>query len=152
MRVRGGSLAHGYWQRPRQTREAFRGEWYVSGDMMTRDADGWYTYQGRADDLLKVSGRWFAPGEVEECLLAHPRVAEAAAVGMADADGLVVPAAFVVAPPDLDAEALRAHCGERIDSYKIPRSFAVLSDLPRTHLGKVDRGALKRLASDGMRR
>ena len=169
MRVRGGSRAHGYWQHPRQSRAAFQGEWYVSGDMMTRDADGWFTYQGRADDLLKVSGRWFSPTEVEGCLLSHPGVSDAAVVGVADDEGLVAPAAFVVArttvragsvgpahaprsnaPPVPDADALKAHCLGRIESYKIPRSFHVLPDLPRTHLGKVDRGALKRLALQTM--
>ena len=149
MRVRGGSLAHGYWQHPRRTREAFQGEWYVSGDMMTRDADGWFTYQGRADDLFKVSGRWFSPGEVEGCLLAHPGVAEAAVVGVADDEGLAAPVAFVVAAEArVDEEELRRHCLGRIESYKVPRSLHVESDLPRTHLGKVDRGALKRIALD----
>ena len=71
MRVRGGSRANGYWQHPGETRRAFAGEWYISGDMMTRDADGYFTYQGRADDLLKVSGKWFSPREAEECLLRH---------------------------------------------------------------------------------
>ena len=161
MRVRGGSRAHGYWQRPRETRRAFAHDWYVSGDMMTRDEDGCFTYQGRADDLLKVSGKWFSPREVEECLLRHPGVREAAVVGVADADGLVAPVAFVVpatsvvrtsdpdAPdatgPDgaVTASALRDHAGARLESYKIPRRVHLLDDLPRTHLGKVDRGALK---------
>ena len=74
MRVRGGSRAHGYWQHPAETRRAFAHDWYVSGDMMTRDEDGCFTYQGRADDLLKVSGKWFSPREAEECLLQHPGV------------------------------------------------------------------------------
>ena len=153
MRVRGGSRAHGYWQHPRETRRAFAHDWYVSGDMMTRDADGWFTYQGRADDLLKVSGRWFSPREVEECLLSHPDVAEAAVVGVEDEGGLVVPVAFVVLaggpehagqPADATEASLRAHALACLESYKIPRAVHVLADFPRTHLGKVDRGALKR--------
>ena len=166
MRVRGGSRAHGYWQRPRETRRAFAHDWYVSGDMMTRDEDGHFIYQGRADDLLKVSGKWFSPREVEECLLRHPGVGEAAVVGVADADGLVVPEAFVVPSrgpeasdatgaraagpgasgrgPALTPSALRDHAGAHLESYKIPRRIHLLDDLPRTHLGKVDRGALKR--------
>ena len=172
MRVRGGSCAHGYWQRPRATRRAFAHDWYISGDMMTRDEDGSFTYQGRADDLLKVSGKWFSPGEAEECLLQHPGVREAAVVGIPDDDGLLVPVAFVVPetarptapnrapaapaapetanadPPGCaaaaDAETLRDHARERIESYKIPKEIHVLAELPRTHLGKVDRGALKR--------
>lgn len=148
MRVRGGSRAHGYWQRPRETRRAFAHDWYISGDMMTRDEDGFFTYQGRADDLLKISGKWFSPREAEECLLQHPDVREAAVVGIADDDGLVVPVAFVVpadpATAEATAAALRDHARGRIESYKIPREIHILADLPRTHLGKVDRGALKR--------
>ena len=172
MRVRGGSLAHGYWQHPGETRRAFAHDWYISGDMMTRDEDGYFTYQGRADDLLKVSGKWFSPREAEECLLTHPDVAEAAVVGVEDADGLVVPVAFVVPaagsataaaatrPADVAdpadrtpaastdpaiQSALVAHAGARLESYKVPREIHLLDDFPRTHLGKVDRGALKRM-------
>ncbi|MCB1057153.1 MAG: benzoate-CoA ligase family protein, partial [Acidobacteria bacterium] len=96
--VRGDSRAIAYWQRMDKTRQAFRGEWYVSGDMVERDADGYFTYRGRADDLLKVSGRWLATREVEECLALHPEVEEAAVVGVVDGNGLTVPKAFVVAP------------------------------------------------------
>ncbi len=147
MRVRGGSRAHGYWQHPRETRRAFARDWYISGDMMTRDADGYFTYQGRADDLLKVSGKWFSPREAEECLLAHSDVREAVVVGVEDEDGLVVPAAFVVLREgaDMVSAALEAHARTRLESYKVPRTIRPLEDLPRTHLGKVDRGALKRL-------
>lgn len=152
MRVRGGSRAHGYWQHPRETRRAFAHDWYVSGDMMTRDADGWFTYQGRADDLLKVSGKWFSPREAEECLLGHPDVREAAVVGIEDENGLVAPVAFVVlagepgggAAAGTAEAALRAQALTRLESYKVPRAIHVLAGFPRTHLGKVDRGALKR--------
>ena len=164
MRVRGGSRAHGYWQHPDETRRAFAHDWYVSGDMMTRDEDGYFTYQGRADDLLKVSGKWFSPPEAEECLLAHPDVAEAAVVGVEDEDGLVVPVAFVVLAAggttaaadaaDRDTASstaravqstLRAHADAHLETYKVPRQIYILANFPRTHLGKVDRGALKRL-------
>ncbi len=154
MRVRGGSRAHGYWQHPEETRHAFAGEWYISGDMMTRDRDGYFSYQGRADDLLKVSGKWFSPREAEECLLQHPYVKEAAVVGIETEDGLTVPEAFVVlspaaadpaaVDPAIAQAALRTHVAARLESYKHPRAIHVLPDLPRTHLGKVDRGALKR--------
>ena len=148
MRVRGGSRAHGYWQHPAETRRAFAGEWYVSGDMMTRDADGYFAYQGRADDLLKVSGKWFSPQEAEECLLEHPNVKEAAVVGVETQDGLTTPEAFVVlvagADPETADATLQAHVKQRLESYKNPRRVHILDDLPRTHLGKVDRGALKR--------
>lgn len=148
MRVRGGSRAHGYWQHPRETRRAFAGEWYVSGDMMTRDADGYFTYQGRDDDLLKVSGKWFAPREAEECLLESPDVSEAAVVGVESEDGLTVPVAFVVPAEGADPEtaplSARTHLAGKLESYKHPREIHLLADLPRTHLGKVDRGALRR--------
>ncbi|MDE2761815.1 MAG: benzoate-CoA ligase family protein [Gemmatimonadota bacterium] len=148
MRVRGGSRAHGYWQHPGATRSSFAGAWYISGDMMTRDADGYFTYQGRDDDLLKVSGKWFSPREAEECLLEHPDVGEAAVVGIENEDGLAVPVAFVVpaaggGPRGVPA-AIRAHLGESLESYKHPREVHLLAELPRTHLGKVDRGTLKR--------
>ena len=165
MRVRGGSRAHGYWQHPDETRRAFAHDWYVSGDMMTRDEDGYFTYQGRDDDLLKVSGKWFSPREAEECLLAHPDVAEAAVLGIENEDGLVVPVGFVVLAAGSDSAAadasdqdtlpntartirsnLRAHTGAHLESYKVPREIHILDDFPRTHLGKVDRGALKRLS------
>ena len=148
MRVRGGSRAHGYWQHPEATRRAFAGEWYISGDMMSRDRDGYFTYQGRDDDLLKVSGKWFSPREAEECLLEHRDVKEVVVVGIETEEGLTVPAAFVVpaedARPATVGAAIRAHLAARLESYKHPREIHLLAELPRTHLGKVDRGALKR--------
>lgn len=150
--VRGGSRALGYWQDLPKTAEVFRGEWFVGGDMARRDADGFFSYAGRADDALKVGGKWLLPAEVEDCLLQHPAVTEAAVVGVRDPSGLVKPVAFVVAAgagradPGLEA-ALQRHCLERLEPYKHPRRVFPLADLPRTHLGKVDRSALKRLAA-----
>ncbi|HVW32568.1 MAG TPA: benzoate-CoA ligase family protein [Acidimicrobiia bacterium] len=148
--VRGDSLALGYWQDSAKSREAFRGEWYASGDLVSRDADGFVFYVGRGDDALKVGGKWLLPAEVEDCLLGYPAVTEAAVVGVPDATGLTRPVAFVVAgaasgDDDLPA-ALRRHCLEKMDAYKHPRQVFVVPDLPRTHLGKVDRGALRRRA------
>ena len=158
--VRGGSRAIAYWHRMRRTMEAFRGEWYVSGDMVSRDADGVFTYAGRADDMLKVSGKWLARGEVESCILEHPDVAEVAVVGVTGENGLTVPRACVVRrngpgaeasgsrrePVDdaAFADALRAWVRERLEPYKYPREVVFLDALPRTHLGKVDRAALRR--------
>ena len=143
--VRGDSLANGYWQQLEKTRAAFRGEWYVSGDLVRRDADGYYTYCGRADELLKVGGRWLAPQEVEGCLLQHPLVKEVAVVGIEDAAGLTKPHAFVVAKEERTglAEELQAFARERLEPYKAPRTVRFLDVLPRTHLGKVDRGKLR---------
>lgn len=144
--VRGNSRAIAYWQQMDRTRAAFRGEWYVSGDMVRRDADGTFVYCGRGDDMLKVSGKWLSPQEVENCLLRHPLVAEVAVVGMTDAAGLVKPRAYVVARerrPGLDEE-LKTWVKEKLEPYKYPREVVFMDVLPRTHLGKVDRARLKR--------
>jgi len=146
--VRGASRALGYWQQLERTQQAFRGEWYVSGDLIAMDEDGYVHYCGRGDELLKVSGKWLAPAEVEGCLLQHAAVVEAAVVGRADANGLTKPVAFVVARErraGLDAE-LQAFVRERLDAYKAPREVTFVDALPRTHLGKVDRGRLRREA------
>jgi benzoate-CoA ligase len=144
--VRGNSRAIGYWQQMEKTKESFRGEWYVSGDMICRDEDGYFTYCGRADDMLKVGGKWLSPQEVENCLLQHPAVAEVAVVGVIDEHGLTKPHAFVKASakqsPGL-AEELQAFVRERLEPYKYPRTVVFLDELPRTHLGKVDRGRLR---------
>ncbi|MGH7540855.1 MAG: benzoate-CoA ligase family protein [Gemmatimonadota bacterium] len=159
--VRGDSRALGYWQRSAKTAAAFRGEWYVSGDMVTRDADGVFTYQGRGDDMLKVSGKWLSPKEVEDCLLAHPAVREVAVVGLEE-EGLVKPAACVVLRSGEDgspvsgapgpanaalAEELQAFVRDRLAPYKYPRRVLFVEELPRTHLGKVDRGRVRELAA-----
>jgi benzoate-CoA ligase family protein len=153
--VRGESRAIGYWRNMEATSRAFRGEWYVSEDMLSRDADGYFTYRGRADDMLKVSGKWLSPQEVENRLLEHPRVLEAAVVGVMEPDGLTYPYAYVVAAPEtgaagatLEAE-LVAYIRERLESYKAPRSVTFMDSLPRTHLGKVDRGRLRATARAG---
>jgi benzoate-CoA ligase family protein len=151
--VRGDSRALGYWQDVPQSHDAFRGEWFASSDLVRRDADGFVHYVGRGDDALKVGGKWLLPAEVEDCLLTHAAVTEAAVVGVPDRTGLTRPVAFVVpaasagagAPADLGAE-LQQHCLTHLDAYKHPRRVFVVADLPRTHLGKVDRGALRRLA------
>jgi benzoate-CoA ligase family protein len=149
--VRGGSRATAYWRNMAATEQVFRGEWVVTGDLIVKDADGYVTYVGRGDDALKVKGRWLLPAEVESCLLAHDRVVECAVVGAADTDGLVKPVAFVVAasPDDALADELRHWVLDRLEPYKHPRRVIVLDDFPRTHLGKIDRGALKRRATAG---
>jgi benzoate-CoA ligase family protein len=143
--VRGGSRALGYWQQLDKTQTCFRGEWVVTGDLVRRDADGYYTYGGRSDELLKVGGKWLSPTEVESCLLLHPAVAQVAVVGVADANGLVKPCAYVVPRERREglAEELRAFACDRLEPYKHPRSVVFLDALPMTHLGKVDRGRLR---------
>jgi benzoate-CoA ligase family protein len=158
LRVRGASRALGYWHEAERTASAFQGEWYVTGDLVSRDPDGYFTYAGRADDMLKVGGKWVAPAEVEDCLLGHAAVKECAVVGATDANGLVKPWAFVVrkeatspagggrAPAPALAEELKAFVRERLAPYKYPREVVFVESLPRTHLGKVDRGRLRREA------
>ena len=144
--VKGESRAIGYWQQMDDTMRAFRGEWYVSGDMLRRNADGTFVYCGRSDDMLKVSGKWLSPGELENCLVSHPAVREVAVVGVRNAEGLVKPCAFVVSdrPSAALAAELQAYAKARLEPYKYPREVVFLEKLPRTHLGKVDRGALSR--------
>ena len=144
--VRGGSRALGYWQDLPQTMEAFRGEWFVAGDLLRRDDEGFFWYVGRGDDAVKVGGKWLLPAEVESCLLEHPAVAEAAVVGVPDEAGLTKPVAFVVAHDgggdDLE-RVLVEHCLARLEPYKHPRRVIVTATLPRTHLGKVNRAELR---------
>jgi benzoate-CoA ligase family protein len=144
--VRGGSRAIAYWQHQEKTESGFRGEWYVSGDMIRQEESGLFIYCGRADDMLKVSGKWLATREVEECLELHPSVREAAVVGVLDDHGLTKPHAFVVAndPSPQLAQALQDFVRSRLEPYKYPRRIEFMADLPRTHLGKVDRGKLRR--------
>ena len=150
--VRGDSLGLGYHDRPEETTRAFRDGWYVSGDMISMDQDGWVTYCGRSDDMLKVSGKWLSPKELESCLLAHPSVREVAVVGARTTDGLVKPHAWVIlkaeATPAVNLEEeLKEWARTRLQPYKYPREVTFVEELPRTHLGKVDRGALARRSS-----
>jgi benzoate-CoA ligase family protein len=151
MWVAGGARATAYWQRMERTEEAFRGRWYASGDMVRRDPDdGTFTYCGRGDDMLKVSGKWLSPGEVENCLMRHEAVREVAVVGVEVAGGLVKPKAFVLAAVGHSPNAelgrhLQDWVRSRLEPYKYPREVEFLDDFPRTHLGKIDRGALKSL-------
>jgi benzoate-CoA ligase family protein len=143
--VGGDSRAIGYWHAMDKSMAAFRGRWYVTGDLVSRDADGYFHYGGRADDMLKVGGKWLAPGELENCLLGHPEVRECAVVGVKDAAGLVKPRAYVVARAPragLD-EDLKAYVRQNLEPYKYPREVVFVDALPRTHLGKVDRGKLR---------
>lgn len=148
MWVRGDSRAWGYWQEMAKTQEAFRGEWFVGGDLVSRDAEGYVTYHGRGDDVLKVGGKWLVPAEVEACLMRHSAVRECAVVGVVDAAGLTKPYAFVISPnpsPELAAE-LKDFVMRELSPYKHPRHVVFVDDLPRTHLGKIDRGKLRREA------
>lgn len=147
--VRGGSVGAGYWQKREQTQAAFLGSWLRTGDKYIRDSDGFFTFCGRSDDLMRVSGQWVSPLEVEAALLEHPRVVECAVVASADSDGLDRPRAFVVLtePADGDsvalAEELRAHARARLAPFKAPRWIEIVSELPKTPTGKIQRFRLR---------
>lgn len=144
--VKGDSRGLCYWQAAEKSQEALRGPWFVSSDLVSQDEEGYFRYCGRGDEMLKVAGRWLAPQEVESCLLTHPAVKECCVVGVVCEDGLMRPHAYVVsrqpAGPELE-QTLKDHALASLDAYKHPRRVFFLENLPRTHLGKVDRGALR---------
>jgi benzoate-CoA ligase family protein len=144
--VRGESLGLGYFGDPERTEEAFRGEWFAGGDLVSIDADGYVTHRGRADDAIKVKGKWFRPQEVESTLLDHPAVKAAAVVAVEDDSGLAKPVAFVVAGEEVTSQELIDWSIEHLEAYKHPRRVFFVDELPQTHLGKVDRAALKQSA------
>lgn len=148
LKVRAPSAAAGYWCRTDATRTVFEGEWINTGDLFTRDADGFFVCHGRAGDMIKSGGIWVAPSEVENVLLRHPSVAAACVVAAPDPDGLDRPVACVVpaAPGHLDADALAAFCREQLPSHKRPRHFLPVAALPTTGTGKVDRRRVAREA------
>ncbi|QIL83956.1 benzoate-CoA ligase family protein [Diaphorobacter sp. HDW4A] len=147
--IKGPSTALMYWNNRSKSRDTFRGEWLKSGDKYSRDADGYYTYAGRSDDMLKVSGIYVSPFEVEATLMQHPAVLEAAVVGKMDQDGLVKPKSFVVCKPGRSAseEELKAFVKERLAPYKYPRFIEFVAELPKTATGKIQRFRLREPAA-----
>jgi len=146
LRVRGDSLAAGYWQRAEATRRAFRGDWFVTGDQAVEGTDGRFRVVGRTDDMLKVSGQWVSPLDVENVVAGVDGVRECAVVGAADQSDLVELVACVVCAPD-DAERLREQiaraCADALPRFKRPKRIVVLDALPRTATGKVQRFLLR---------
>ena len=143
--VKGDSIATGYWCRSEVSRRVFRGEWLRTGDIYARDHDGYYTCLGRSDDVLKVSGMWVSPAEVETRLRAHPGVEQAVVVTIPDSDGLDKPVACVVARPgqQLTEDELVAFCRAGLAAFKRPRHVLFLTELPLTATGKVQRFRLR---------
>lgn len=138
----------GYFMKTAETRKVFRGEWFVSADKFRRDAEGRFWYGGRTDDLLKVGGRFLAPIEVENVLLAHPAVAEVAVVGFLDREGLLKPRAFVVPreghePGESLGRELQDWAKARLQPWKYPRQILFRDSLPKSDRGKVLRTALR---------
>jgi benzoate-CoA ligase family protein len=146
--VRGPTSAIGYWSDRARSLEAFHGPWTRTGDRYVRDADGYWTYCGRADDMLKVGGIWVSPFEVESALAAHEAVLEAAVVGAEDGDGLIKPKAFVVLQAGREGsgaliEELKAFVKERLAPFKYPRWIEIVGELPKTATGKIQRYKLR---------
>jgi len=145
LQIGGPTAALMYWNNRARTKNTFAGEWTRSGDKYTKDADGYYTYGGRSDDMLKVGGIYVSPFEVEACLMTHPSILEAAVIGVADQEGLVKPKAYVVlkAGQRASAEDLQAHVKTRLAPYKYPRWIEFVPELPKTATGKIQRFKLR---------
>lgn len=147
LHVRGESAALCYWQAHEASKETFRGDLVITGDLFRMDEDGYYYYEGRADELLKVGGKFVAPHEVEECLLSHEGVEQAAVIGWKDKEDLIKPRAFVVAAKGQAADesfgaSLQEWVRTKLSPHKYPRVVTFLDDLPKNDRGKVDRRAL----------
>jgi 4-hydroxybenzoate-CoA ligase len=148
--ARGPTAGEGYWNQRQKSRRTFAGEWTFTGDKYFCDADGYYHYCGRTDDMFKVSGMWVSPFEVEAALASHEAVLEAAVIGKQDADGLIKPKAFIVLRNGFTAdenliETLRVHVKQCAGPWKYPRWIDIRPDLPRTATGKLQRFKLREL-------
>ena len=148
MWVKGGARALGYWQQQEASRKAFVGEWYASGDLMIKDEEGYYTFCGRSDDMIKVAGKFASPKEVEDVLMKSSLVRECAVVGRADQSGLMKLFAFITlnSTSDIDEEdvitTIQKLLTSQLDRYKLPKQIIILESFPKTHLGKINRGSL----------
>ena len=146
--IKGESTCAYYWNQHEKTRQTIQGEWIRTGDKYYRDADGYYWYGGRSDDMLKAGGIWVSPVEIESVLIDHEAVQECAVIGREDGDGLAKPFAFVVlketvsGSPEL-AAALQAFVRERLAEYKRPRGVEFVAELPKTATGKLQRFKLR---------
>ena len=146
----GESSAAGYWNQREKSRRTFVGEWTRTGDKYLRRPDGVYTYCGRTDDMFKVSGIWVSPFEVEDALISHPKVLEAAVVPAEDDNGLIKPKAFVVLRDRRENdggralyEELKVHVKRAIGPWKYPRWIEFVDSLPKTATGKIQRFMLR---------
>ncbi|MDO5692329.1 MAG: benzoate-CoA ligase family protein [Pseudomonadota bacterium] len=148
--IAGPSAAMMYWGNRSKTRETFQGGWTKSGDKYVRNEDGSYTYGGRSDDMLKVSGIYVSPFEVEATLVQHPAVLEAAVVGKQDSDGLTKTKAFVILKAGAEAteDELKAFVKDRLAPYKYPRFIEFVTELPKTATGKIQRFKLREQSVD----
>ncbi len=146
--ISGDSMALEYWQQREKSRQTFRGDWCVSADKFRQDEQGYFYFCGRGDDMLKVNGKWLSPLEVENVLLSHPAVREAAVIGFKDSDGLEKPKAFVVlqdgkSPSEPLSEELKAHVRNALEPFKAPRQVQFVEALPKSDRGKVLKAQLR---------
>lgn len=154
--IKGESIAAGYWNRHEQTKQTFCGEWINTHDKFMADEDGYYWYAGRTDDMIKVSGQAVWPTDVEGVLQRHPAVLESGVVGVADADGLLKPRAYVVLKdgcepsPELASE-LQTFVKQNTAPHKYPRTVVFLHALPKTATGKIKRFVLREMATEQSR-
>lgn len=153
--VQMGCVASGYWNMKKKTREVFKDGWYCTNDMFTFDADGYYEYQGRADDMLKISGQWVSPAEIEEQVLGHKAVYEAAVVGVPNKDGLVRLALFIVAAElikttELVEQEITKILVANLSIYKCPRQIIFIDEMPLTATGKLQRFILRKMAENSV--
>ena len=152
LQIKGPSAALMYWNNRRQSTATFMGPWTRAGDKYSVDAEGYYTYGGRSDDMLKVSGQYVSPFEVEGALLTHPAVLEVAVIGMPDEEGLVKPKAVIVLKPGVEETAeletqLKVHVKTRLAPHKYPRWISFVPELPKTATGKIQRFKLREEAT-----
>src|SRR6185437_6045361 len=146
--IRAESAAKYYWNKPEKTAETMVEGWLNTGDTYRQDEDGYFIYEGRSDDMLKVGGIWCSPVEIESCLVGHPAVLEAAVVGQADGEALIKPKAIIVLKqatdggPALTGE-LMALCKKTLAPYKYPRWIEYVPELPKTATGKIQRFKLR---------
>ncbi|NYT38512.1 benzoate-CoA ligase family protein [Allopusillimonas soli] len=150
--IKGPSAALMYWHNRSKSRETFLGDWIKSGDKYVCDEDGYYTYSGRSDDMIKVSGQYVSPVEVENTLVQHAAVLEAAVIGVADGQGLVKTTAYVVlrsgtAPCEAVQAELQAFVKANLAPFKYPRTIHFIDDLPKTATGKIQRFRLRQMES-----
>jgi benzoate-CoA ligase family protein len=150
--IKGDSVCSCYWNQHEKTKETIQGHWIRTGDKYHRDPDGYYWYVGRNDDMMKVKGMWVSPIEIENVLLEHPMVQEAAAIGNPDGNQLVKPAAYVVLKNGVSVtpqmiEEIRLHVLARLAPYKCPQTFEIVKELPKTATGKIQRYKLRQSAS-----
>jgi benzoate-CoA ligase family protein len=150
--IKGDSVCSCYWNQHEKTKETIQGHWIRTGDKYYRDADGYYWYVGRNDDMLKVKGMWVSPIEIENVLVEHPMVQEAAAIGHVTENQLVKPAAYLVLKQNVNGSAqvieeIRQHVLSKLSAYKCPQTFEIVNELPKTATGKIQRYKLRQMAS-----